>query len=1147
MRKWNKFFALLCALMLALGSMSLGSFAEEGSTEQEIAQQEEAARIAAEEEAARIAAEEEAARKAAEEEAARKAAEEEAARKAAEEEAARKAAEEEAARKAAEEEAARKAAEEEAARKAAEEEAAKQAEEAAAEQPSEEATAEPAAEEVPAEQPAEEATAEPAAEEVPAEQPAEEATAEPVEEETEDQVVEETAPEAAAEDQIVNQAVEEELLFEINGDRLIGYYGTDKEVFVPDGVRVIGTNAFSDNAIIEKVTLPDSVEIIESRAFESCINLAKVIIGKESKLTTIAKDAFKNAKRLDIHFADDIKDVDAQAFDESLTAYAKVEKKSEDLKLQSRASTLSITAGTEDDVIIAAPGETVTIGITAQGATSYQWQYRTSESGTWVNLNNAKYKAASFDYVVKATNDGYQYQCVVSDGTSTIISGTITLKILKITDQTEGELKAAVGDEITIAVEAENATAYQWQYRTSESGTWKSLSSAAYKAASFNYTVKESNNGYQYRCLVSNGDSQVISETITLIVVPKITVQPDETITANVGETVTIGVEATGASAYQWQYRTSAEGEWKSLNSATYKKASFNYVVKATNNGYQYRCLVSNSVGNSVESDAATLVIPLKITEGDEDGEIIAAAGETVTIGITAQGATSYQWQYRTSESGTWVNLNNAKYKAASFDYVVKATNDGYQYQCVVSDGTSTIISGTITLKILKITDQTEGELKAAVGDEITIAVEAENATAYQWQYRTSESGTWKSLSSAAYKAASFNYTVKESNNGYQYRCLVSNGDSEVISEPITLIVVPKITKQPDSLIKAAVGQTITISVEASGATSYQWQYRTSSEGEWKSLNSAKFRQPSFDYVVKESNNGYQYRCIVTNAAGNSIESESATLTLGLAIMTQPKNTSALVDDEVTLSVKAFDAEAYQWQYRSGEDAAWADIEGATAETYTLKVTADDHGSQYRCVVSNDEDSVESEAATITVFMLLAQSSDIEIEFAPETFEVSVEAQGAESYQWMYRTNENAQWTALNSAKFKQAMFTHEAKISNRGFQYKCVITDADGHKIESEPVTLSILGFTTGKLDYLILEDETTVGLCGYNAVYTSADWDNSLTVPEKPETGYTVTEIGEEAFMGNTALTSIDLPDTITVIRARAFKDCTNLKEMK
>ena len=876
MRKWNKFFALLCARMLALGSMSLGSFAEEGSTEQEIAQQEEAARIAAEEEAARIAAEEEAARKAAEEEAARKAAEEEAARKAAEEEAARKAAEEEAARKAAEEEAARKAAEEEAARKAAEEEAAKQAEEAAAEQPSEEATAEPAAEEVPAEQPAEEATAEPAAEEVPAEQPAEEATAEPVEEETEDQVVEETAPEAAAEDQIVNQAVEEELLFEINGDRLIGYYGTDKEVFVPDGVRVIGTNAFSDNAIIEKVTLPDSVEIIESRAFESCINLAKVIIGKESKLTTIAKDAFKNAKRLDIHFADDIKDVDAQAFDESLTAYAKVEKKSEDLKLQSRASTLSITAGTEDDVIIAAPGE-------------------------------------------------------------------------------------------------------------------------------------------------------------------------------------------------------------------------------------------------------------------------------TVTIGITAQGATSYQWQYRTSESGTWVNLNNAKYKAASFDYVVKATNDGYQYQCVVSDGSSTITSGTITLKLLKITDQTEGELKAAAGDEITVAVEAENATAYQWQYRTSESGTWKSLSSAVYKAASFDYTVKETNNGYQYRCLVSNGDSEVISEPITLIVVPKITKQPDSLIKAAVGQTITISVEASGATSYQWQYRTSSEGEWKSLNSAKFRQPSFDYVVKESNNGYQYRCIVTNAAGNSIESESATLTLGLAIMTQPKNTSALVDDEVTLSVKAFDAEAYQWQYRSGEDAAWADIEGATAETYTLKVTADDHGSQYRCVVSNDEDSVESEAATITVFMLLAQSSDIEIEFAPETFEVSVEAQGAESYQWMYRTNENAQWTALNSAKFKQAMFTHEAKISNRGFQYKCVITDADGHKIESEPVTLSILGFTTGKLDYLILEDETTVGLCGYNAVYTSADWDNSLTVPEKPETGYTVTEIGEEAFMGNTALTSIDLPDTITVIRARAFKDCTNLKEMK
>ena len=53
------------------------------------------------------------------------------------------------------------------------------------------------------------------------------------------------------------------------------------------------------------------------------------------------------------------------------------------------------------------------------------------------------------------------------------------------------------------------------------------------------------------------------------------------------------------------------------------------------------------------------------------------------------------------------------------------------------------------------------------------------------------------------------------------------------------------------------------------------------------------------------------------------------------------------------------------------------------------------------------------------------------------------------------------------------------------------------------------------------------------------------SLTIPDKIE-GMTVTEIGEEAFMDNKKLVSIDLPDTITVIRARAFKNCSNLSDM-
>ena len=56
-------------------------------------------------------------------------------------------------------------------------------------------------------------------------------------------------------------------------------------------------------------------------------------------------------------------------------------------------------------------------------------------------------------------------------------------------------------------------------------------------------------------------------------------------------------------------------------------------------------------------------------------------------------------------------------------------------------------------------------------------------------------------------------------------------------------------------------------------------------------------------------------------------------------------------------------------------------------------------------------------------------------------------------------------------------------------------------------------------------------------------------VTIPETvmyEDASYTVIEVGESAFEGNTTLTSIDLPDTIQVIRRRAFANCTALANM-
>ena len=54
-----------------------------------------------------------------------------------------------------------------------------------------------------------------------------------------------------------------------------------------------------------------------------------------------------------------------------------------------------------------------------------------------------------------------------------------------------------------------------------------------------------------------------------------------------------------------------------------------------------------------------------------------------------------------------------------------------------------------------------------------------------------------------------------------------------------------------------------------------------------------------------------------------------------------------------------------------------------------------------------------------------------------------------------------------------------------------------------------------------------------------------SSVVIPETVQ-GFTVVQVGPGAFEGNTVLTSIDLPDTITVIAQRAFAGCSSLSDM-
>ena len=287
-------------------------------------------------------------------------------------------------------------------------------------------------------------------------------------------------------------------------------------------------------------------------------------------------------------------------------------------------------------------------------------------------------------------------------------------------------------------------------------------------------------------------------------------------------------------------------------------------------------------------SNIVTLTVSDKPIITTQPKNVTAADGTTATFTIAASGSgLSYQWQYRKSASGSWTNSTASSGTTASFKVNARTAINGYQYRCKVTNGAGSVYSSVVTLTVSDkpiITTQPT-DVTAADGTTVTFTVAATGGTlSYQWQYRTSSSGSWTNSTSASGKTASFKVNARTAINGYQYRCKVTNSGGSVYSSVATLTIDarPVITTQPKTTT-AADGTTVTFSVTATGGTlSYQWQYRKSASGTWTNSASASGKTANFKVNARTAINGYQYRCIVTNEAG-SVTSNIATLTINQA------------------------------------------------------------------------------------------------------------------------------------------------------------------------------------------------------------------------------------------------------------------------
>lgn len=263
----------------------------------------------------------------------------------------------------------------------------------------------------------------------------------------------------------------------------------------------------------------------------------------------------------------------------------------------------------------------------------------------------------------------------------------------------EGEVAnftvAATGTKLT----------YQWQYRTSETDTWKNSPATGNKTATLSVPGTSMRNGYQYRCAVTNAGGKTVYTDAAILSVNglPILVQP---VDADIydGQTAQFAVTAEGENlSYQWYFRTSSTAAWAKASAEGNQTATLTVPGTTWRSGYQYYCQITDADGKTAKTNVVTLTVNVLFLISVQPVDTQVTEGAVASFTVTATGLNlTYQWQYRTSETDTWKNSPATGNKTATLSVPGTLSRNGYQYRCVVTDGTGSVLytdAATLTVK----------------------------------------------------------------------------------------------------------------------------------------------------------------------------------------------------------------------------------------------------------------------------------------------------------------------------------------------------------------------------------------------------------------------------------------------------------------
>ena len=634
-----------------------------------------------------------------------------------------------------------------------------------------------------------------------------------------------------------------------------------------------------------------------------------------------------------------------------------------------------ITINYQPEDYVGPVGDKATFHVDAEGnSLNYQWQVY--KNGAWKNTSLTGCNSDTLEVDIIESRNLMKFRCVITDNKGkSVTSDTATLKVSGLTIKTQpADYTGPVGENATFKITAsgEDLT-YQWQVY--KNATWKNTSLPGNNMSTLTVGITESRNGMKFRCVVTDKyGNRIESREVTLTtsaVTLKISVQPKD-FEGAVGDTAVFSVKTEGQGLkYQWQVFKS--GVWKNTSLPGNKTDTLNVEILESRDGMRFRCVVTDGSGNSVESNGAAISIastPVSIYSDPEDYS--GAVGDIAVLSLEAEGeGLTYQWQVY--KNGVWKSTSLPGNKTDTLSVELLESRDGMRFRCVVTDvygNSAESEEAAISIAITPVFIYSEpDDYSGPIGDTAIFLVGAEgDDITYQWQ--VFKNGVWKNTSLTGNTSDLLEAEVLSSRDGMKFRCVVTDkyGNTAVSEECSINVMTIDISIQPEDY-SGGIGEKAEFYVEASGEDlTYQWQ--VFKNGAWKNTSLQGNTSNTLIVELLPSRNGMMFRCVITDANGNSEISYEVELTvIPIEITLQPQDFEGVIGDKAVFTVEAEGEElTYQWQVYKNGDWKNTSLVGNNTSTLAVDVTAARDGFIFRCIITNaDGESINSSEVTITV------------------------------------------------------------------------------------------------------------------------------------------------------------------------------------